>query len=94
MRLRVAAIIAALTLASGCDATSSPVDSSRQSLVEIGEHALEEAERLELDGRLADANQAYRKALWAFSYHQHLTREEPLLADEAEAGVRRTGTGM
>lgn len=63
---------------------------AHQSLVEIGERSLEVAETKEMDGRMAEANASYRRALWAFTYHEHLTGEEPLLMEEAQDGVRRT----
>ncbi len=66
---------------------------ANQSLVEIGELSLEEAEALEGQGRTAEANVAYRKALWAFRYHQRLTDDEPFLMEVALEGVERTGKG-
>lgn len=63
---------------------------AHQSLVEIGEHSLERAEELESRGRSVDANVAYRRALWAFRYHERLTGEQPFLLDEALEGVERT----
>ncbi len=64
---------------------------ANQSLVEIGERAIEQGDSLESDGRVAEAHAAYRRALWAFRYHKHLTGEEPFLLDEAVEGVERTG---
>lgn len=63
---------------------------AHQSLVEIGERSLELAEAKENDGLTAEANASYRRAQWAFTYHEHLTGEEPLLMEEAQDGVRRT----
>ena len=63
---------------------------ANQSLVEIGERSIEQAENMEDDGLASEANISYKRALWAFRYHQHLTGEEPLLLDEALEGVRRT----
>ncbi len=48
-------------------------------------------ESLESEGRAAEAHAAYRRALWAFRYHRHLTGEEPFLLDEAVDGAERTG---
>lgn len=63
---------------------------AHQSLVEIGERSLEVAETMERDGQYPDAHASYRRALWAFNYHEHLTGEEPLLLEEAQEGVERT----
>lgn len=77
-------------LCGGC-AGDKPHDlGANQSLVEIGELSLEQGESLERQGRTAEANVAYRKALWAFRYHERLTREEPFLTDEAIEGAQRT----
>lgn len=75
----------------GCQKTKD-VDQTgaHQSLVEIGERSLEMAESLEDRGKTGEANAAFRRAIWAFTYHQHLTGEEPFLMDEAVDGVRRT----
>lgn len=83
--------IACLIVISGCG-TTPDVDQAgaHQSLVEIGERSLELAESLENTGRAGEANASYRRAVWAFTYHEHLTGEEPLLMDEAAEGVRRT----
>ena len=87
----LAAVLLALTLTAGCD-SGKPLDSgANQSLVEIGERSLEEAEALEGQGRAAEANTAYRKALWAFRYHQELTGDVPFLMDAALDGIKRTG---
>lgn len=59
------------------------------SLVEIGERALENGERLEDSGRVAEAEESYRRALWAFRYHHRLTGEHPPLMDEAMQASRR-----
>ncbi len=64
---------------------------AHQSLIEIGERAVEQGESLESEGRAAEAHAAYRRALWAFRYHRHLTGEEPFLLDEAVDGAERTG---
>ncbi len=65
--------------------------STNLSLVEIGERSLESAERFENAGNLREAEISYRRALWAFGYHEKLTGEQPLLLDEAEEGARRLG---
>lgn len=63
--------------------------SANLSLVEIGERSLESAERFEAAGNTRDAEISYRRALWAFGYHEKLTGEQPILMDEAEEGARR-----
>ncbi len=63
--------------------------SANLSLVEIGERSLESAERFEAAGHWRDADISYRRALWAFSYYERLTGEQPLLLDEAKDGARR-----
>lgn len=78
-----------LLLPCGCERSGGAADAN-QSLVEIGEYSLEEGEWLENAGRKPEANQAFRKAIWAFGYHQQLTGEEPLLLYEARQGVQRT----
>ncbi len=75
----------------GCVEGATEDRGANQSLVEIGELSLEEAEGLEGQGRTAEANVSYRKALWAFRYHQQLTNEEPFLMEEALEGIKRTG---
>ncbi len=74
----------------GCETPIGGIDDANQSLVEIGEFSLEEGEHLENAGRKPEANKAFRKAVWAFGYHQQLTGEEPLLLYEAKQGVQRT----
>lgn len=75
---------------SGCGDEKEPDKGANQSLVEIGEHSLELAEDFEGRGRMTDANVEYKRALWAFRYHQRLTGEEPFLLDDALDGVERT----
>jgi|GEM_PF-2111113 hypothetical protein len=77
-------------LAPGCGAVAIDDAGARQSLVEVGERSLEDGERLENLDRIGEANTAYRRALWAFRYHERLTNEQPFLLDEAVEGVRRT----
>lgn len=89
--LGVMGIAAYVLLIAGCGPVAEPDKGAHQSLVEIGEHSLEEAERLEMNGRKGEANAAYQRSLWAFRYHEHLTGEEPLLLDEAVEGIERTG---
>ncbi len=91
------ALALSLTLAlsvalSGCAGTARPDQGANQSLVEIGERSLELGEELESENRVSEANLAYRRALWAFRYHERLTGEEPLLLDEAVDGLDRTDT--
>lgn len=86
----MACLLPAAFLLSGCEEPKTHQDVANQSLVEIGEISLEQAEALERDGRVREANVAYRRALWAFRYHEKLTREEPLLLDDALSGIRRT----
>lgn len=80
-----------IVLLSGCQ-KDKDIDQAgaHQSLVEIGERSLELAESLENKGRSGEANASYRRALWAFTYHEHLTGEEPFLMEDAADGVRRT----
>ncbi|MCD8138380.1 MAG: hypothetical protein LUE17_01135 [Planctomycetaceae bacterium] len=82
-------LLAACLLA-GCADMPEPDKGANQSLVEIGERSLEEAEALESEGRKAEAQAAYRRSQWAFRYHEHLTGEEPFLLEEALEGVKRT----
>lgn len=79
--------------AGGCSDTPLDDRGANHSLVEIGERSLEQGESLEATGNRSDANIAYRKALWAFKYHQQLTGEEPFLMEEAVEGMKRTGQG-
>lgn len=65
--------------------------SANLSLVEIGERSLESAERLESAGNLSDAEASYKRAVWAFGYHERLTGEQALLMDEAKEGAARLG---
>lgn len=89
--LCMATLILAGSLLSGCGkAPDIDQAGAHQSLVEIGERSLEMAEVMEGDGRDIEANASYRRALWAFTYHEHLTGEEPLLMEEAQDGFRRT----
>ncbi len=67
--------------------------SANLSLVEIGERSLESAERLEASGNLNDAEASYKRAVWAFGYHERLTGEQALLMDEAKEGVIRLSRG-
>ncbi len=81
----------ALCLLAGCFPPPAANDQgAHQSLVEIGERALETAEELENKDETAEANLYYRRALWAFRYHEQLTGEEPLLLEEALEGKKRT----
>jgi len=78
----------------GCSKDETLDHGANQSLVEIGERSLEEGEAFEGRGRTRDANMAYRRALWAFRYHERLTGEQPFLLDEALDGAKRTaGSG-
>lgn len=80
-----------LLFLSGCEKISDLDQAgAHQSLVEIGERSLELAELKENDNQIAEANASFRRALWAFEYHEHLTGEEPLLMEEARDGVERT----
>lgn len=88
--MAIGAFSLALLFSCGCDQPGGNIDDANQSLVEIGEFSLEEGERLENAGRKPEANRAFRKAVWAFGYHQQLTGEEPLLLYEAKQGVQRT----
>lgn len=86
-------LLAATTiLLPGCENARVEDHGANQSLVEIGERSLEQAESLEGQGRASEANVAYRRALWAFRYHEKLIREQPFLLDEALEGIKRTGT--
>lgn len=79
-------------LAIGCEAVAEPDRGANQSLVEIGERTLEQAEELENEGRSAEANALYKRSLWAFRYHERLTGEEPFLLDDALDGIDRTSS--
>ncbi len=83
-------VFSACLALSGCSEQRESHMSANLSLVEIGERSLETADRYESAGNLRDANISYRRALWAFGYHEKLTGEQPLLLDEAEEGARRT----
>lgn len=74
----------------GCSENNPDGQALGWSLVEIGEQSLDQAEMLEKQKRLAEANILYRRALWAFRYHERLTGEQPFLLDDSLAGVRRT----
>lgn len=87
--LVVCALVGCLLLA-GCPEQYQDDKGANQSLVEIGELSLEQGESLESEGRTAEANVAYRRALWAFRYHEKLTSEQPFLLDEALDGIKRT----
>ncbi len=82
--------LAFVLLLHGCGELPLDDAGAHQSLVEIGERSLEDAEVLENLGQIDEANIAYRRALWAFRYHEKLLSEQPFLLDEALAGVRRT----
>lgn len=69
--------------------SSSPRDSGRLSLIEIGEQAIEKAEKLEAESRDQDALEAYERAVWAFEYHLQLTGTPPLFFEEARQGRDR-----
>lgn len=83
-------LLACCGLAVGCPEQYTDDKGANQSLVEIGELSLEQGEALENAGRVAEANMAYRRALWAFHYHEKLTKEQPFLLDEALGGIERT----
>lgn len=89
------ALVCLLWLASpfwlpGCGEEPEPDKGANQSLVEIGERSLEMAEELESDDKRVESHLAYKRALWAFRYHEQLTGEEPFLLDEALDGMERT----
>lgn len=85
------ALLACLVISlSGCSEEKEPDKGANQSLVEIGERSLELAEDWEGRGKRVEAHTEYKRALWAFRYHQRLTGEEPFLLDEALDGVERT----
>lgn len=88
--LVVVAALCCLLFMSGCAANFGDDKGANQSLVEIGELSLEQGEALEDQGKMGEANIAYRKALWAFRYHERLTGEQPFLLDEALDGAERT----
>ncbi|MDR0362791.1 MAG: hypothetical protein LBJ46_08940 [Planctomycetota bacterium] len=73
----------------GCPGAEPSRPVNTLSLVEIGERALENGERQEAAGRRDEARESYRRALWAFRYHERLTGEQPLLLDEAVRGANR-----
>lgn len=79
-----------LAALSGCT-PSGQESNAGLSLVEIGERSLEAAEHEESQGNIGGANDSYRRSLWAFRYHEKLTGEQPLLLEEAQEGLGRTG---
>ena len=90
MRIGLCSLLVAASLAlSGCPDDEERHMSTNLSLVEIGERSLESAERFEAAGNYRDADISYRRALWAFDYHEKLTGEQPILLDEAAEGARR-----
>lgn len=92
VRSALMAVLLLFAMLPGCSDIPEPDKGANQSLVEIGEHSLEEAESLENQGRKGEASAAYRRSLWAFRYHEQLTGEEPFLMDEALEGIKRTET--
>ena len=82
-------LLAACLTLSGCPEANQGHMSANLSLVEIGERSLESAERFEAAGNYRDADISYRRALWAFGYHEKLTGEQPILLDEAADGAQR-----
>ncbi|MDR1611271.1 MAG: hypothetical protein LBT97_00640 [Planctomycetota bacterium] len=76
-------------VAAGCSDPGANRDGAGLSLVEIGERALENGERQADSGRVVEARESYRRALWAFRYHKRLTGEQPLLMDEAIEASKR-----
>ena len=90
-RLVLCAVLASCLFVAGCSQMKDLDQSgANQSLVEIGERSLEMGESMEDEGRTSEANLSYKRALWAFRYHQQLTGEEPLLLDDALDAVERT----
>ncbi len=90
-RLLLPLLLLCVAIIPGCFSSPNANDQgAHQSLVEIGERALETAEELENQSESAEANLYFRRALWAFRYHEQLTGEEPLLLEEALEGKRRT----
>lgn len=86
-----ALLAAACSAFAGCPGEQPGHMSANLSLVEIGERSLESAERFEAAGNLKDADISYRRALWAFRYHEKLTGEQAILMDEAREGAERLG---
>ncbi len=91
MRTAVLFLAVACLFLAGCESIEEPDRGAHQSLVSIGERSLEQAEELEGEGRIGEANAAYKRSLWAFRYHERLTGEEPFLLDDALEGIERTG---
>ncbi|MDR1533545.1 MAG: hypothetical protein LBU64_00370 [Planctomycetota bacterium] len=83
-------ILLGLAWSPGCSEAAGGGRGLNQSLLEIGELSLEQAEKLEARGKSGEANILYRRALWAFRYHERLTGEQPFLLDDARDGARRT----
>ena len=73
----------------GCAENNAGTFNSGLSLVEIGERSFELGERYEDEGNASPALIAYQRSVWAFKYHEALTGNQPLLLDEAMAGVKR-----
>lgn len=92
-RYAIALVGCLLVAGSGCNggwSAKAPADTWRQrSLIEIGERAIDTAEKLEAQELHLGALEAYRRAVWALRYHETLTGTPPLLLAEAEDGVRR-----
>ncbi len=91
MRTAVLFLAVVCLFLAGCESIEEPDRGANQSLVSIGERALEQAMEYEDRGRRGEAVVAYKRALWAFRYHEHLTGEEPFLMGDALEGLERTG---
>ena len=90
-RTTACGIVAALGLfAAGCpERNPDRTVRANLSLVEIGERSLDAGERLEREGKRAESLTMYKRADWAFSYHEALTGETPLFLDDAREKVSR-----
>ncbi|MBN2712644.1 MAG: hypothetical protein JXR97_09490 [Planctomycetes bacterium] len=62
---------------------------SELSLNDIGEKAMENAEKLEDEVLYLGALESYQRAQWAFEYYKTLTGRDPVYLGEAEYGVTR-----
>ena len=90
-RIMACAMLAVFGLfAAGCpDQNPDRTARANLSLIEIGERSLDRGERLEREGKHAEALELYRQAEWAFSYHESLTGDAPLFLDDAQDKVSR-----
>lgn len=86
-------VLSLMSVVLGCKSQSDDTLGPGLSLVEIGERSVESGERLARQGNKSEAATAYRRAIWAFNYHESLTGTQPILLDDAKDGLRRLERG-